>query len=77
MLTKLSQVLEEQVSGLHHKKMNLSPDMMTLAKGLTSGYIPMSAVMVGEKVASTFIEEGGEFYHGFTYSGHPVAAAAF
>ena len=35
----------------------------------------MSAVMVGEKVASTFIEEGGEFYHGFTYSGHPVAAA--
>jgi putrescine aminotransferase len=57
------------------QKMNLSPDMMTLAKGLTSGYIPMSAVMVGEKVASTFIEEGGEFYHGFTYSGHPVAAA--
>ena len=40
------------------QKMNLSPDMMTLAKGLTSGYIPMSAVMVGEKVASTFIEEG-------------------
>ena len=33
----------------------------------------MSAVMVGEKVANTFIEEGGEFYHGFTYSGHPVA----
>ena len=31
--------------------------------------------MVGEKVASTFIEEGGEFYHGFTYSGHLVAAA--
>ena len=56
------------------QKMNLSPDMMT-SKGLTSGYIPMSAVMVGEKVASTFIEEG-EFYHGFTYSGHLVAAAA-
>ena len=49
--------------------------MMTLAKGLTSGYIPMSAVMVGERVAKKFIEEGGEFNHGFTYSGHPVAAA--
>ena len=55
--------------------MNLKPDMMTLAKGLTSGYIPMSAVMVGERVAKKFIEEGGEFNHGFTYSGHPVAAA--
>ena len=56
-------------------KMNLEPDMMTLAKGLTSGYIPMSAVMVGERVSNKFIKEGGEFNHGFTYSGHPVAAA--
>ena len=56
-------------------KMYLEPDMMTLAKGLTSGYIPMSAVMVGERVSSKFIKEGGEFNHGFTYSGHPVAAA--
>ena len=56
-------------------KMKLKPDMMTLAKGLTSGYIPMSAVMVGERVAKKFIKEGGEFNHGFTYSGHPVAAA--
>ena len=56
-------------------KMHLEPDMMTLAKGLTSGYIPMSAVMVGERVSSKFIKEGGEFNHGFTYSGHPVATA--
>ena len=56
-------------------QMNLNPDMMTLAKGLTSGYIPMSAVMVGERVAEKFIKDGGEFNHGFTYSGHPVAAA--
>ncbi len=56
-------------------KMNLHPDMMTLAKGLTSGYIPMSAVMVGERVAEKLIKDGGEFNHGFTYSGHPVAAA--
>jgi len=57
------------------QKMGLSPDMMTLAKGLTSGYIPMSAVMVGDRVAQRLISDGGEFYHGFTYSGHPVAAA--
>ncbi len=56
-------------------QMNLNPDMMTLAKGLTSGYIPMSAVMVGERVAEKLIKDGGEFNHGFTYSGHPVAAA--
>lgn len=55
--------------------MNLSPDMMTLAKGLTSGYVPMSAVMVGDRVFDSLKEKGGEFYHGFTYSGHPVAAA--
>lgn len=53
----------------------LKPDVMTLAKGLTSGYMPMSAVMVGDRIAETLIEDGGEFYHGFTYSGHPVAAA--
>lgn len=57
------------------QKMGLSPDMMTMAKGLTSGYIPMSAVMVGDRVANRLIADGGEFYHGFTYSGHPVAAA--
>ena len=54
---------------------NLKPDVMTLAKGLTSGYMPMSAVMVGDRIAETLNEEGGEFNHGFTYSGHPVAAA--
>jgi putrescine aminotransferase len=54
---------------------DLKPDMMTLAKGLSSGYAPISAVMVGDRVAQTLIEEGGEFFHGFTYSGHPVACA--
>ena len=57
------------------QRMKLSPDMMTMAKGLTSGYMPMSGVMVGDRVANRFIADGGEFYHGFTYSGHPVAAA--
>jgi putrescine aminotransferase len=54
---------------------DIRPDLMTVAKALTSGYIPMSAVLVGDRVAGTLIDEGGEFYHGFTYSGHPVAAA--
>jgi putrescine aminotransferase len=54
---------------------NLKPDLMATAKGLTSGYQPMSAVLVGDRVADRLITDGGEFYHGFTYSGHPVAAA--
>ena len=53
----------------------IAPDLMPMAKGITSGYVPLSAVMVGDRVAETLIDEGGEFYHGFTYSGHPVAAA--
>lgn len=51
------------------------PDLLTMAKGMSSGYLPISAVAVGERVADALIENGGEFYHGFTYSGHPVAAA--
>ncbi len=53
----------------------IKPDFMTLAKGITSGYIPLSAVMVHDRVAEVFINDTGEFYHGFTYSGHPVACA--
>lgn len=53
----------------------IQPDLMTLAKALTSGYLPLSAVMVGDRVADVLINETGEFYHGFTYSGHPVACA--
>lgn len=53
----------------------IEPDIMPLAKGISSGYLPLSAVMVGERVSGTLIEDGGEFYHGFTYSGHPVCCA--
>jgi putrescine---pyruvate transaminase len=52
-----------------------TPDLMTFAKGITSGYVPLGGVMVGERVARVLIERGGEFQHGFTYSGHPVACA--
>ena len=51
------------------------PDLMTFAKGVTSGYIPLGGVMVGDRVAQVLIERGGDFNHGYTYSGHPVACA--
>jgi putrescine aminotransferase len=50
------------------------PDLMTIAKGLTSGYIPMGGLVVSDKVVEV-LKQGGDFNHGFTYSGHPVAAA--
>ncbi|HSR71549.1 MAG TPA: aminotransferase class III-fold pyridoxal phosphate-dependent enzyme, partial [Kiloniellales bacterium] len=53
----------------------LEPDLMPLAKAITSGYLPLSAVLVGDRVADSLIEKGGEFFHGFTYSGHPVPCA--
>ncbi|MCU0976153.1 MAG: aspartate aminotransferase family protein [Steroidobacteraceae bacterium] len=51
------------------------PDLMTLAKAITSGYQPLGAVMVSDRVADVLVEKGGEFFHGYTYSGHPVACA--
>ena len=55
--------------------MGTRPDLMTIAKGITSGYIPLGGVMVGDRVAKVLIEQGGDFNHGYTYSGHPVACA--
>jgi len=54
---------------------DMQPDLMILAKGLTSGYISMGATVVSQPVADVLMK-GGYFAHGFTYSGHPVAAAA-
>lgn len=53
----------------------IEADTITTAKALTSGYQPLSALLVGDRVAATLVEKGGEFYHGYTYSGHPVACA--
>mgnify|MGYP001334127199 FL=1 len=53
----------------------IKPDLITFAKGVTSGYLPLGGVMVGDRVADTLIEKGGEFNHGFTYSGHPASCA--
>ena len=57
------------------ERFGFKPDLMTFAKGVTSGYIPLGGVMVGDRVADVLIEQGGEFNHGYTYSGHPVACA--
>lgn len=57
------------------QSMGIEPDTITTAKALTSGYQPLSALLVGDRIASTLVEKGGEFFHGFTYSGHPVACA--
>jgi len=53
----------------------IRPDLMTIAKGLSSGYLPIGGVMVGDRVADVLIDKGGEFAHGYTYSGHPAACA--
>jgi putrescine aminotransferase len=53
----------------------VTPDLVPMAKGLSSGYLPISAVGVSRKIVETLREKGGEFAHGYTYSGHPVAAA--
>ena len=53
----------------------IRPDLMPIAKGLSSGYLPIGGVMVGDRVAEVMTTRAGEFNHGFTYSGHPVACA--
>ncbi|WP_321895143.1 aspartate aminotransferase family protein [Paraburkholderia heleia] len=57
-----------------HQHFGFEPDLITMAKGLTSGYVPMGAVGIHDRIAKALIENG-EFNHGLTYSGHPVAAA--
>ncbi len=52
------------------------PDMAPIAKGLSSGYLPIGGVLISDRVADVLTTKVGEFIHGYTYSGHPVAAAA-
>ena len=53
----------------------IAPDIMTMAKGLSSGYQPISAISLGTRMAETILNANEELVHGFTYSGHPVASA--
>ena len=53
----------------------IEPDLMSFAKGVTSGYLPLGGVLVSDRIANVIIDKGGEFAHGFTFSGHPAACA--
>ena len=54
----------------------IEADLMPIAKGLTSGYVPMGGVFISDRVAGPVMKNAGEFVHGYTYSGHPLACAA-
>lgn len=61
-----------------HQHYDYKPDLMTTAKGLTSGYFPLSALYIGDKVWDVLVETAdqlGVFFHGYTYSGHPTGCA--
>ena len=53
----------------------IKPDIMTMAKGLSSGYQPISAISLGERMGDAIVHANEELVHGYTYSGHPVASA--
>lgn len=55
---------------------DIEPDLVSCAKGMTSGYLPMGGVLVHDRIAHALEHEGGEFFHGTTYAGHPACAAA-
>jgi 4-aminobutyrate---pyruvate transaminase len=60
------------------EEFDLKPDMITVAKGLSSAYLPISAVIVGQRTHDAITEGSrtiGDFHHGSTYAGHPVSAA--
>ncbi|WP_205548093.1 aspartate aminotransferase family protein [Pseudomonas carnis] len=58
-----------------HQYFGFEPDTLSIAKGLTSGYLPMGGLVLSKRMAEALVERGGVFAHGLTYSGHPVAAA--
>jgi len=65
--------------GFAAQRFGVMPDIINMAKGLTNGVIPMGAVMVRDEIYEAFMQgpkQAIELFHGYTYSGHPVAAAA-
>jgi adenosylmethionine-8-amino-7-oxononanoate aminotransferase len=54
----------------------IAPDVLVTAKGLSSGYAPLGAVIISKKVVEAIATGSGSFIHGFTYSGHPISLAA-
>lgn len=65
--------LGEWFGSIHY---DLQPDMMSMAKGLSSAYLPIGAVAFSEARAQEMFATAGEFFHGYTYSGHPACCAA-
>lgn len=55
--------------------LGIKPDIISMAKGLSSGYLPIAAVAIGSRISQALLAHDEDFNHGFTYSGHPVAAA--
>jgi adenosylmethionine-8-amino-7-oxononanoate aminotransferase len=55
---------------------NVAPDLLVTAKGLSSGYAPLGAVLVSKKIAIAIADGSGAFLHGFTYNSHPISLAA-
>jgi adenosylmethionine-8-amino-7-oxononanoate aminotransferase len=75
-------ILDEVMSGMGRtgtlhacEQEGVSPDLMTIAKGLGGGFAPIGAVLVGAKVYDAFAKGSGLFQHGHTYLGHPLACA--
>ena len=58
------------------ERFGLAPDLLTCAKGITSGYLPLGALIVSPRVAEPFFRPGVMWRHGYTYSGHAAACAA-
>jgi putrescine aminotransferase len=58
-----------------HQHYGIKPDLIAMAKGISSGYLPISAVGVADHIVAELREKGGDFVHGYTYSGHPTCAA--
>lgn len=55
--------------------LGIKPDIISMAKGLSSGYLPIAAVAVGNRISDALTAHDDDFNHGYTYSGHPVSAA--
>ena len=58
------------------EEFDIIPDIITSAKGITSGYIPLGAVLISDRLMKDISKDSSSFFHGFTYSGHPVSCAA-
>ena len=73
--TRSSPASAASASGSRSARYGAAPDLITVAKGITSAYAPMGAVLVSDRIAEPLYEDGRMLLHGITFGGHPVAAA--